>query len=167
MTFKTIETQEELDAIIGERLKREREAAEKKYAGFDEAKEKAGKYDALIAKDLDGQIAKLTADLKAEREKNAAHDETVSALTTRAVKAEGDLLRVKIAHEIGIPFELAERLKGDDEEALRKDAETLSGYVAKNSTPPLRTTERTPNGNGKADNTEAFYALAAALTENQ
>ena len=41
MAFKPIETQEDLDIIVGERLKRERE----KYADYEALKEKAAKYD--------------------------------------------------------------------------------------------------------------------------
>ena len=109
MAFKAIETQEDLDIIIGERLKRERDAAEKKYAGFDEAKEKAEKYDKLIAQDFEGQIKKLNEELKTEKEKNAGHDQTVADLTARATKAEMSLLKAKIAHEAGLPYERGKR----------------------------------------------------------
>ena len=52
--FKAIETQEELDRIIGERLKRERDATEKKYADFETLKEKAARYDEIEKKDFAG-----------------------------------------------------------------------------------------------------------------
>lgn len=41
--FKAIETQEELDRIIGERLKRERDATEKEIRRFRNAERKGGK----------------------------------------------------------------------------------------------------------------------------
>lgn len=160
MAFKIIETQEELDNIIGERLKREREATEKKYAGFDEAKEKAGKYDKLIAQDFEGQIRKLNDELKTEREKNAGHDQTVSEITARAEKAEKALLKVETAHKAGLPYELAARLNGDTEEELLADAKSLSSYVKTAGAPPLATTEPAHNRNGS---TAALAAMAAAL----
>lgn len=163
MAFKAIETQEDLDIIIGERLKREREAAEKKYAGFEEAKEKAEKYDKLIAQDFEGQIRKLNDELKTEKEKNAGHDQAVADLTARANKAEMSLLKAKIAHEAGLPYELANRLNGENEEELLEDAKTLTGFMRPASAPPLRTTElgQTPG----SSNRSALAALAASMIE--
>lgn len=160
MAFKIIETQEELDNIIGERLKREREATEKKYAGFEEAKEKAGKYDKLLAQDFEGQIRKLNDELKTEREKNAGHDQTVSEITARAEKAEKALLKLETAHKAGLPYELAARLNGDTEEELLADAKSLGSYVKTAGAPPLATTEPAHNRNGS---TAALAAMAAAL----
>ena len=163
MAFKAIETQEDLDIIIGERLKREREAAEKKYAGFDEAKEKAEKYDKLVAQDFEGQIKKLNEELKTEKEKNAGHDQTVADLTARATKAEMSLLKAKIAHEAGLPYELANRLNGENEEELLADAKTLTGFMRPAGAPPLRTTE--PGQSSGANNRSALAALAASMVD--
>ena len=160
MAFKIIETQEELDNIIGERLKREREATEKKYAGFEEAKEKAGKYDKLLAQDFEGQIRKLSEELNTEREKNAGHDQIVSEITARAEKAEKALLKVETAHKAGLPYELAARLNGETEEELLADAKSLGSYVKTVGAPPLSTTEPAHNRNGS---TAALAAMASAL----
>lgn len=40
------------------------------------------------------------------------------------------ILKYQVATEKGIPLELATRLSGDTEEALRKDAETLASFVS-------------------------------------
>lgn len=45
--------------------------------------------------------------------------------------------KMKIAHENGIPFELAEKLSGDDEEAIKKDAEAMAKFLRKKDVPPL------------------------------
>lgn len=131
--FKAIETQEELDRIIGERLKRERDATEKKYADFETLKEKAARYDEIEKKDFAGQIKTLT-------EKLSAKDSTISELTARANKAENSMLKAKIAHENGVPLELAGRLVGETEEDIRKDAETFASFFTK-SAPPLRSVD--------------------------
>lgn len=167
MAFKAIETQEELDIIIGERLKREREAAEKKYAGFEEAKEKAAKYDKLSAQDFEGQIRRLNEELKSAKEKNAGHDQELADLTKRAETAEASLTKVKIAHAAGLPFELAERLNGTTEDELKADAKSLSSFIRPNTPPPLSTTEPARTKAGGADNRAAFAALNAALSEPQ
>ena len=50
-------------------------------------------------------------------------------------------LKYRIANENGIPFELASKLTGETEEDLKKDAETLSSFITRKQTLPLRTTE--------------------------
>ena len=60
-------------------------------------------------------------------------------------------LKYRIANESGIPLELASKLSGETEEDLKKDAETLSSFITKKQTLPLRTTEP------KADDEMAPY----------
>ena len=50
-------------------------------------------------------------------------------------------LKYRIANENGIPLELASKLTGETEEDLKKDAETLSSFITKKQTLPLRSTE--------------------------
>lgn len=50
-------------------------------------------------------------------------------------------LKYRIANESGIPLELAGKLSGETEEDLKKDAETLSSFITKKQTLPLRSTE--------------------------
>ena len=100
--FKPIETQEELDNIIKERLKRERESTQKR-----ESDEQT--------------IADLTA-------KNKAY-ETAS-------------LKSRIAHEVGLSYEWTDRIGGEDEESIRKDAESLKKLVGAGAQPiPTKNTE--------------------------
>ena len=35
-------------------------------------------------------------------------------------------LKTRIAHEVGIPFDLSQRLTGENEDAIRKDAQSLA-----------------------------------------
>lgn len=155
--FKIIETQEELDRIIGERLKREREATEKKYADFDTLKEKAARYDEIAKKDLDGQI-------KALQEKLSGQTSEVSALTERAITAEKSLMQIRAASKYHVPLELAGRLVGDTEEDLQKDAETFSSFLGTPTAPPLRSTE--PAAGSKNGAIDAAYAAALANINN-
>ena len=135
-TFKVIETQEELDKIIQKRLaQKDREVAElyKEYLSPEKAAELKSEYEKRIdevQKTLENANAKLK-----------DHDKTVSDLTERAQKAESTLLKSKIAHESGIPYELAGRLVGTTEEELKKDAEALASIIKPTQTAPLRTGE--------------------------
>nr|DAE10369.1 MAG TPA: minor structural protein [Siphoviridae sp. ctwrX9] len=62
-------------------------------------------------------------------------------------------LKTTIAVQAGIPFDLAGRLSGSNEEELKADAEKLAGFVNKKTTLPLKPTE--PD---KVDTEEKAYA---------
>ena len=152
--FTVIETQEQLDKIIGERIaraeKKAEEAAAKQYADYDDLKKKVSDYEAQITnygKQLtDAQEAlKTVDDLKAQ----------IKAHETASVKT-------RIAHEVGLPYELANRLSGETEEEIRKDAETLTQYTTKHVA-PLASTEKPIEGN---DLDAAYKKALEKLTHN-
>lgn len=47
--FKVIETQEQLDAILGDRLKRERETVKKEFEGYLSPEDAAKKYEGYLS----------------------------------------------------------------------------------------------------------------------
>lgn len=137
MSFKIIETQEELDRIIQDRLTRERE----KYADYDAIKTKNT--------DLEKQISTLQSSIEESNTAVKTHEQTVADLNKKIAGYETANLRTKIALQNGLPIDLADRLVGDDEASIKADAERLAGYVSKKqqTPPPLKSTEN-KNGNG-------------------
>lgn len=155
--FKTIETQEEFDKMIQKRLEqKEREVSErfKDYLSPDEV--------AKIKSEFEGKIKTANDSLKAERDKSIEHSKVVSELEQRAKSAETKWLKGRVAMEKGIPFELADRLIGDTEEELLKDAESVSSLLAPRTAPPMRTNE--PQGT-TPNNANAYAALLANLAQ--
>lgn len=72
----------------------------------------------------------------------------LDALKAQLKAAELDAMRSRIGAEFGLPAQLAARLRGDDEVALRADAETLKGALPTSSTPaPTGAVPRVPAGN--------------------
>jgi len=141
--FKVIETQEELDKIIKERLARkERDLNEKykDYLGPDRIKD--------LEAEFEKKLAKANEELEKANEKIKSHDQVVSDLTNRATKAENDYLKSRIAHESGVPFELAGRLVGSTEEELKQDAENFASFLAPKSAPPLHSTDSSKSNTG-------------------
>lgn len=138
MEFTPITTQEDFDKAISERLKRERETLTKKYADYEELKGKIADYEK--------QIGEYGRSLNEATEKIKTHDQVVGELQAKVSKYETDSVKTRIAHEMGIPYELAGRLSGDSEEAIRKDAEGLSKIMGTqvHKAPPLKSTE--PSG---------------------
>lgn len=73
-------------------------------------------------KDLQGQITTLTG----ERD---AHATTIAGLQKELDGYKTAELKSRIAKEEGIPLDMAGRLSGADEKALRADAKALAGHL--------------------------------------
>lgn len=128
--FKTIETQEELDNIVKERIRRERE----KFGDYDELKKRVS--------ELESENGALKATVEETKETIAKSDAQITELQGQVSNYETASLRTRIALQNGLPYDLADRLQGADEETLRADAERLAGFM-RPAIPqaPLRDTE--------------------------
>lgn len=146
--FKEVKTQEELDAIIGNRLQRESE-----------------KYEDKIQK-LNDQIASLEEDKKTLQGQIDDHSNNlhkIQDLESKVKAYETNSVKMRIAHELGIPFELANRLTGEDEDSIRKDAEGMSKFMkGDNYVAPLSD----PEGNQKIKN-DGYKSLLEGLEEGE
>lgn len=135
--FKVIETQEQLDSIVNERIKGEREAQEKKYSGYispDDYKVKTGDYEK--------KISELREELNGANTKIAGYDKEIADRDLKIKGYESHSLKTRIAHETGLSYEAVDFLKGDDEDSIRKSAESLKSLVGTAATAPLATTEK-------------------------
>lgn len=129
--FKPINTQEEFDAAIGDRIKRERETMAKKYGDYDDLKKRV--------EDQETQIGALTKERDDNAQKYAGYDKTVADLQAQVKGYETSSVKMRIAHETGIPYEMANRLSGETEEDIRKDAAMLARFITKGKyTGPLK-----------------------------
>ncbi|MDY3109068.1 MAG: DUF4355 domain-containing protein [Lachnospiraceae bacterium] len=123
--FKVIETQEQLDAIIGERLSRQKEKIENEFA------EKYSDYDSLkeASTGYTSQIEQLSNSLKEAQDKLSEGGTTIAELEKKIANYETDSVKTRVAIENGIPYELAGRLTGTNEEEIRKDAERFAKFM--------------------------------------
>lgn len=129
--FKVIETQEELDKIIVERLKRERSKLEEDF------KEQLKAY-----KDQIEELKSENAEVKANLEKASEKDTEIEKLQGQIKGYEKSEMQRKIALENKIPYNLAGRIQGDTEEEMLEDAKNLSKYFEKEEiVPPLKNPE--------------------------
>lgn len=135
---KAITTQEELDAIIKDRIARAKESAEKKYEGWispealDDAK-----------KELEKQISDLQ-EAAAETEKKMAEKD---AQIAEAQQYKTDLVKTRIALKAGLDPKYANRLQGSNEEEWTKDAKEMAkDFAAKHTAVPLGNGEKKPGG---------------------
>lgn len=99
-TFNPINTQEEFDAAIRDRLNRERQ----KYADYETLKE---------------QVGTLTTERDTYKQQVDERDAKIRSYETASVKT-------RIAQEKGLPASMASRLAGETEEEIMQDAESLA-----------------------------------------
>ena len=129
--FKAITTQEEFDAAIGERLKREQATVRKEFEGFLSPDDAAKKY-----------AGYLSPEDEKEKYKGYLSPDEAAKKDAKIKSYETDSVKTRIALELGLPFEMAARLKGETEEDIRKDAEIVSKLVRQTQyVPPLASTE--------------------------
>lgn len=148
--FKVIETQEELDRIIGDRLEREKAKATKNEESFKAEIESLKK----TISDSQATITDLT-------EKQNGHADEVANLTKQIASYKIREIKHQIAHQNGLPYELAERLTGDTEEELTKDAETLKGLMG--ASKPVETPKYTPETPPADDKTQDLKQVLEKL----
>lgn len=130
--FKPIETQEAFDAAVAD--------VKKQYEGW------------LSPEDYNAKTSDLAKQLNDSKT-------TIADLTAKAKAYESNSLKMRIAHENGIPYELAGKLSGETEEEIKKDAETLAKFVKNQQPQPLANTEH-GHTNGKD---AAYKSLLADL----
>lgn len=145
--FKPIETQEALDAIIKDRIERAKKSA---------ADETAKKYEGYLSPD---DVKKHTDQITALTDKLKESETKIADLTAKNSAYEIASVKTKIAHEVGLPYELADRLSGTTEEEIRKDADALSKFAMHPQATPSFSAETLPAASADA----AYRALAHDL----
>ena len=146
--FTHITSQEDFDSMIKERLERNTKSVtadvEKKFEGYispDDFKSKTA--------DLESKIAELNGKIKSD-------SDIISDLTAKNKAYENSSVKMRTAYAYGIPFEMAERLKGDTEDDIKKDAENLAKYVSSRKTPDF-------NGDSMKNSKAKYSSLLNSL----
>lgn len=132
--FIAITSQEQLDQVIKDRLARERESAQKRYADYDELK--------TASETSAKQISDLQKQLETAAKTGEASSKTIAELTGKVQHYETDSVKTKVALEKGLPYQMASRLNGSTEEEIRKDADAIMGVIGTNkAVAPIKTGE--------------------------
>lgn len=135
--FKVIESQEEFDARIKDRIERAKEKAIEDYKieikkTIDDLKSENSS--------LKNEVAGYKESLEDVKVKN----ETIKGLNEKISAFERAEVKRNIALEYGLPLKLAEKISGDDEDSMKKDAEGMAKYFSeskKSYEPPLKSYE--------------------------
>ncbi len=136
-------TQEEVNKLVGQARLEGKEAGRKEFEGWispDElAKQTAG---------LNEQLTGLNDQIKTLSDEKANLQTQISEKDGQIAKYEIDSVKTRIARECGLSYEAIGFLQGEDEEAIKKSAETLKNLVGSSKTPPLGNPEMPPEEDG-------------------
>lgn len=134
----TTDNAKEFSHALAARVEEEKAKLEAKYAGYDEYKAKAAKYD---ANESDNATKLEEADKKIET--------LTKEITTLKATAERETLIAQLAKDTGLSRDVISRLKGDDDE-LKVNAKALKDSLKPNiglPTPPAGKTATATAGN--------------------
>lgn len=138
--FTPITTQEELNKLIGNRVKSLKEEHEKETAEYQR------------------QIADLTAAADSAAKKYAKYDQEMAEKDAKIKGYETNSVKMRIAHEMGLAYEAASFLQGEDEEAIKKSAESLKKLTSgTNSGVQNRTSPPFKESRGEVDGVTAAF----------
>lgn len=138
--FAPINTQEELDNVIKDRLKRQEAQIRGEYQDYAELKKQSESWKA-DKEAYEKEIEKGRADL-------ASLDKKYSEAAGKIAQYETDALKTKAAMESGLPMAMIGYLKGTTEEEIRKSAEELGKFAKGGQTAPLADPEGDPPKDG-------------------
>ena len=110
--FEAIETREQFEEAVKDRLEQERETVRREFSGY------------------------LSPEAVEEKYKGYLSPEDAANKDATIAKYEKESKRVKVAMENGIPYELAGKLSGGTEDEMKKDAEAFSKFLKGETTYP-------------------------------
>lgn len=128
--FTAITSQEQLDSVIGDRLRRADEKWQKKFEGFispEDFEKKTG--------ELSGQVADLTKQLEEANAGKATFEQQIAERDKKIKAYEVGAIKHKVAQEMGLSYEAVGYLSGEDEESISKSAEGLKSLLGQSITP--------------------------------
>lgn len=156
--FQPIETQEDFDNAIKDRLNRQAEkhkAELAKYADYDDLKSKVADFETK-SKDSVSKLEALTKEIEGYKSQIAEKDKAIKGYETTAIKT-------KIAAEIGLSNDAVSFISGDTEDDIRTSAEALKKVVGVRMDSPLASTVAAGKASPNSD--AALRELARNLTK--
>jgi len=154
MSFKPIETQEQFDEMIKERIGKAKESVRKEYEGYISPEQYEAFKGYISPEDMEGkinpmleQIQSLSGSLESANkkieemgtsisEKDKAISERDATIKNKDIK----LMKIDAAIKYGVPVDICDRINGSTDDEIYKDAQIVSQYMSK-SFSPLRNIE--------------------------
>mgnify|MGYP003296209038 CR=1 FL=1 len=128
--FTAITSQEQLDAVIGDRLKRSEEKWKQRYEGYLSPDEFATK-----TSEMEKQLNEANAGLEEANKKIATHEKELADRDNKIKGFEISALKHKAAADAGLSLDAVDFLKGEDEETIKASADKFKALMGKNHSP--------------------------------
>lgn len=158
MEFTPIETQEQFDAMVKDRVERAKKSAAKEFEA--QLKDLEQLKESVTAKETEiGTLKAKITEMEAEKKTSG---ESYQSMQKELSQVKLSVLKQRIAIDAGIPLEMADRLNGEDEESIKEDAEKVKGFWGAKHVAPSFKTEEVPT-----DPTEAGFREMAQLFERK
>ena len=151
MADEKLFTQEEVNKMVGTARLEAKDVIRKEYEGWISPDEYSKK-----TEDLNTQLSGLNDQIKTLSDEKAAFEAQLTEKDNTIAKYEIDSVKTRIAREAGLSYEAISFLQGEDEEAIKKSAESLKALVGTRKAPPLGNPEQPPEEDGV---TAAFRKL--------
>lgn len=129
--FTAITSQEQLDAVIGDRLKRSEEKWQKKYEGYLSPEDVNAK-----TSELQKQLTDATNALDSANKKMASHEKELAERDGKIKGYEVSALKHRVAHENGLSYDAVDFIQGNDEESIKASAEKFKSLMGKSHSTP-------------------------------
>ena len=136
-------TQEEVNKLVGQARLEGKEIGRKEFEGWISPDE--------LAKQTEGfneQLTGLNDQLKTLSDEKENLQTQLTEKDGQIAKYEIDSVKTRIAREAGLSYEAVKFLQGEDEEAIKKSAESLKAIVGASKTLPTYNNEMPPEEDG-------------------
>jgi len=134
--FTAITSQEQLDAVIGDRLKRSEEKWAKKFEGYMSPDEVSAK-----TSELEKQLNDMTLALDGVNKKVASHEKDIAERDSKIRTYEVSAMKHRIAHENGLSFDAVDFIQGEDEDSIKASADKFKSLMGKSHSTPAFSNE--------------------------
>lgn len=136
-------TQEEVNKLVGQARLEGKDAGRKEFEGWISPDELAKQ-----TAELNAQLTGLNDQLKTLSDEKTNLQTQLTEKDGTIAKYEIDSVKTKIARDCGLSYDAIGFLQGEDEEAIRKSAESLKNLVGANKMPPMYNPEMPPEEDG-------------------
>lgn len=143
-------TQEEVNKLVGQARLEGKEAGRKEFDGW------------VSPDEMNKKLTGLNDQIKTLSDEKANLQTQLTEKDGQIAKYETDSVKTKVAREFGLSYEAKDFLRGEDEEAIRKSAESLKALVGSHKE-PLFNPEPAKDGNSTD---QAFREMLGNLGGN-
>ena len=136
-------TQEEVNKLVGQARLEGKEIGRKEFEGWISPEDATKQNDGL-----NNQLNSLSEQIKSLNEEKENLQTQLTEKDGQIAKYEINSVKLRIARECGLTYEAVDFLQGEDEEAIKKSAESLKNLVGAAKVPPLGNPETPPEEDG-------------------